>query len=184
VLGSLRPGWDYPSARWLAEAERLAALDARLPAVLKGAKPLDASEAAGLAELCLRFKALPATAARFYADAFASRPALADDLEAGHRFSAACAAARAGCGREDGDKLDEKERARLRRQALDWLSADLAAWEKRPQDARARQRLQAWQNSPDLAGVRDRESLAKLPPEEGREWAKLWARLDQRLKAP
>jgi hypothetical protein len=33
-IGSSRPHWRYPSAKWLQNAERLAALDARLPALL------------------------------------------------------------------------------------------------------------------------------------------------------
>src|SRR5262249_31381228 len=37
-----------------------------------------------------------------------------------------CAAALAGCGQgEDARSLEDKERARLRQQALDWLRADL-----------------------------------------------------------
>src|SRR5262249_48366336 len=35
-LGSKRPDWRYPSAAWVAEVERLAALAERLPAVLAG----------------------------------------------------------------------------------------------------------------------------------------------------
>ena len=47
------------------------------------------------------------------------------------RYNAACTAALAGCGQGvDADKLDAKERARLRQQALDWLRADLKAYRK------------------------------------------------------
>jgi tetratricopeptide (TPR) repeat protein len=35
-LGSKQPGWSYPSAQWIAETAPMAALVARLPALLKG----------------------------------------------------------------------------------------------------------------------------------------------------
>jgi Flp pilus assembly protein TadD len=35
-LGSRQPGWLYPSAQWVAKAERLASLAPRLPGLLKG----------------------------------------------------------------------------------------------------------------------------------------------------
>jgi hypothetical protein len=45
-LGSRRPGWFNPSKQWIRETERLTALDARLPALLKGDdRPADATEA-------------------------------------------------------------------------------------------------------------------------------------------
>src|SRR5262249_59110865 len=73
-------------------------------------------------------KRLHRAAVRFYEEAFAAQPKLADDLDAAHRYNAACAAALAGCGAgQDADQLDDKERAGLRRQALDWPRADLAA---------------------------------------------------------
>ena len=124
---------------------------------------------------------LHAAAARFYAAVFAERPGLADDLRAAHRYNAACCATLAGCGQsKDTGKLDDRERARLRRQALDWLKADLALRRKQlgesPGDvALARQALAHWQKDPALAGVRDRKGLDKLPEAERAGWAKLWA---------
>ena len=59
---------------------------------------------------------------------FEALPSRADDLKAGNRDLHACAAALAGCGRgEDDPKPDDAERAELRKLALGWLSADLAA---------------------------------------------------------
>jgi hypothetical protein len=77
---------------------------------------------------------------RFYSEAFADDPKLADDLRTRHRYNAACSAALAGCGQgADADKPDDQERARLRQQALAWLRADPAAWcqllEKEPEQA-------------------------------------------------
>ncbi|MBV8677217.1 MAG: hypothetical protein JO355_08630, partial [Planctomycetaceae bacterium] len=36
ALGAAKPGWPYPTAQWVREAERMAALDARLPDLLRG----------------------------------------------------------------------------------------------------------------------------------------------------
>jgi hypothetical protein len=61
----------------------------------------------------------------------AGEPGLAEDLNAQHRYNAARAAALAGCGAgEDAAHLTDSDRAGLRKQALDWLRADLEAWRK------------------------------------------------------
>ncbi len=102
--------------------------------------------------------------------------------KSGLRYSAACAAALAGCGAgEDATKLTDAERAGLRKQALAWLRADLTAWrrvmEQQPDKARpeVRQQLQHWQEDTDFAGVRGPAALAKLPEAERQPWQKLWA---------
>jgi hypothetical protein len=104
-----------------------------------------------------------------------------DDLRAAHRYNAACAAALAAAGQgRDAPKPDDMERARLRRQALGWLQADLALGgkeaEKGTPQARAevQKMLRHWQKDPDLAGVRQADALAKLPQAERAEWQKLW----------
>jgi tetratricopeptide (TPR) repeat protein len=190
-LGSKNPRWPYPSAQWVRTAEQLVALEPRLPKLLKGeAKPADPAEAMVLARMCQDHKKLYATATRFYAEAFAAEPKLAGDLAAQYRYNAACAAACAGCGRgQDAAQLDDPERARLRRQALDWLRADLAQYaaivDKGPAQARAgvQQRLEHWQQDTDFAGMRG-AALAKLPEAERPQWQKLWADVEAlRLRA-
>jgi serine/threonine-protein kinase len=121
-------------------------------------------------------------AARLYKDAFALLPALGTDLQAGHRYQAARAAALAGCGRgKDAAGLDAKGRARWRGQALDWLRADLAAWAKVVQNGTpkartgAQQVLRQWQHDPDLNGLRDARPPAELPRAEQQAWSRLWA---------
>jgi serine/threonine-protein kinase len=183
-LGTRRAGWHYPSAKWVHEADRLVRLDAQLAKVLGGdGKPADAAECLQLAWLCQRSsKRLDAAAAHFYSEAFAAEPKRADDLRTGHRYNAACAAARAGCGQsKDAAGLDDQERSRLRRQALDWLRADLTAWDKcldgqpDPAPAAVLWKMAQWQQDADLAGVRGAEALAKFPEAERRKWQQLWA---------
>ena len=55
-------------------------------------------ELRGLAELCYH-KRWYAASARFWADAFAASPQLAEHTEHRHRYNAACSAALAGAGR-------------------------------------------------------------------------------------
>src|SRR5262249_50767285 len=149
----------------------------------------------------------PAAAARFYAAAFAGPggSSLAEDLAKQYRYRAAgCALlAAAGRGRESASR-GEKEKAELRRQALDWLTADLALYRRQvyptppqgqaeknplailerlaqePTGPRAAAVLQVcellshWQSNDGLNGVRDPE-LARLPAVEQQAWHKLWA---------
>ena len=115
-LGSRNPGWPYPSAQWVRQAERLVELDAKLPAILRGeTKPANGTDCLTLADICT-IKQLFAAAARFSQEAFADEPKLAETLGFQHRYNAACYAALAGSGKEkDADTLDAKERrARLR----------------------------------------------------------------------
>jgi tetratricopeptide (TPR) repeat protein len=183
-LGARRRGWPYPSAQWLKQAERLVELDQQLPAFLKGGRqPRNAAEARDLAELCQQpYKQRYAATVRFYRVAFAAEPKRAEALDTQDRYYAACAAALAGCGQgKDAAPLDAKERSRLRRQALAWLRADFTAWQdllpKASKQARSAlcQTLRHWQKDTDLAGVRDKVALAKLPEAERQQWAKLWA---------
>jgi tetratricopeptide (TPR) repeat protein len=172
-----------PVTQQLQRSERLLALDGKLTAAPRGAaKPADAAEGLALAHLCLHYKQRYGAAARFYAAAFAARPALADDPRAGHRYNAACAAALAAAGQgQDTAGLSDEGRSGLRRQALTWLRADLRAWDRlaggtAPQaSAAAARALAHWRRDADLAGLRDEAVLAKLPEAERQAWRKLWA---------
>lgn len=171
-----------PTSEMIRDVEKLQRLDAKLQGVLGGAaKPADAAEAIALAKLCQAYKRQYRAAARMYAESFALKPALADDLKTWDRYNAACVAALAGCGKgEDAAGLGAEERGRLRGQALGWLRADLAAWEKlldggRPADVKeVREKMRHWQKDADLAGVRDKDALQRLPEAEREPWQKLW----------
>jgi eukaryotic-like serine/threonine-protein kinase len=168
------------------ECRRNLILNARLAAILRGTdKPVSAVELSDLVELCAR-KKLYAAAARFY-DSLRD-PKLKADVE-GPRYDAACAAAHAGCGQgDDADTTNDKDRARLRRQAFDWLREDLADQAKELKNSTARrrdspaERLRNWQSDPDLACVRDADALNRLPDEERKQWQRLWSDVDALLR--
>jgi len=181
--------WDEAKAddqdKWIAhvlcrEAEELIVPD--LAAFLKGDyQPQDNAERFDLVRPCL-FRRRFLAAARLYADALAADPKRAADLNSGARYDAACCAARVGRGEGmDAKDLDEKDRARWRRQALDWLRADLEGWAKRlesdkPEELkRAAATLRHWQQDADLSGLRDPAELAKVPADEQEACKKLWA---------
>jgi tetratricopeptide (TPR) repeat protein len=107
----------------LQQCEQLLKLDARLSAILKGeAQPTDTLDRLQLADLCLRYKKRYHDAVRFYTEAFSSSPQLTPVQQAPLRYNAACAAVLAAAGQGmDAEKLDPKEKARLRQQALGWL---------------------------------------------------------------
>ena len=188
-LGSKRPDWRYPSAAWVAQAERLAALADRLPAVLDGtARPVDAAERLAFAQMAYDTKR-HAAAARFWAEALAADPKLGDDRHAGHRYDAACAATLAAAGRGEGEPSpDAAAKVELRRKALDWLRAELSAWSKVLDSADPKARaavaptLRHWKEDSDLTGVRDGDAIATLPADERRAWEALWKDVDTLLK--
>ncbi|MFI5458071.1 MAG: tetratricopeptide repeat protein [Isosphaerales bacterium] len=187
--GSKRKDWRCPSAQWVADAERLVRLEAKLADVLGGkATAADNVERLGLAEVC-GLQRRHVAAARLYADVFTADPKLAEDLKAGHRYNAACFAALAASGQgTDAGKLDDQEHRRLRQQASGWLRADLDLWSKRleggkPEDRQVgRAMLQHWQRDSDLAGVRDPQALNNLSAQEQEAWRKLWADVAELLK--
>jgi serine/threonine protein kinase/tetratricopeptide (TPR) repeat protein len=181
---ALRLQKDDPNARDnLRQAEQVARLANRLPEVLQGKdQPKDAAECLAFARLCQLYRKQYRAAARFYEDAFARQPALAEDLPSGNRYNAACAATLAGCGQaQDAGGLSDQERAGLRKQALGWLRAELEACrrllEKGPDTNRpaiARHLAHGLEDT-DFAGVRGEQALAKLPEAERGGWQQLWA---------
>jgi tetratricopeptide (TPR) repeat protein len=176
-LGSKRSKWRYPSAAWVNEAQQLLALDEKLAAILKGdAQPANAAERLVFARVC-RYKQLYAASARFCADAFAEQPKLGDDPRTGERYDAACTAALAAAGRgEDAKSLPDKVLGMFRHRALTWLRADLGAYAQLAEidnsaiKQAVRQRLEYWQKDPDLAGLREKEALGRLPEAERDAW--------------
>jgi hypothetical protein len=98
------------------------------------------------------------------------------------------AAALAGCGSgNDADKLSDVERTRWRKQACDWLWADLAEWAKKLGSASEADRvmvqkaLMHWRGDPDLVGIRQPSALDKLSTDERKKILSLWSEVDSVL---
>jgi hypothetical protein len=152
-----------------------------IPLVLAGeAEPADVAEYEALAEMARSFRRYRA-AVQLYGDLLLKMP---PSLSGGNvnRYNAACAAVLGGSEKGADDPApDAAEQARLRRQGLDWLRADLKAQvaffstADPKQTAAARQALQSWLGDPDLAAVRDKSGLDALPAAEREAWQALWA---------
>jgi hypothetical protein len=170
----------------LQRGQQLFDLDGKLRAVLAGKPaPTDPGSQVQMAILARKpFNRLYLTSARLYRDAFAREPRLAD----AHRYDAACAAALAGTGQgKDVVNLNDTSRAELRYSALSWLHEGLNTQASQlatlqPGNAeRVRGTLLHWQKDPDLAAVRERAALSKLPEAEQVAWWNLWAQVDALL---
>jgi tetratricopeptide (TPR) repeat protein len=187
-LGSKLDDWRNPSAEWVRAAEMRAALEAKLPALLAGEiAPVDDAERLEYATMC-RVKGLHHSAVALFAEAFAHDSRLADDLGARYRYRAALCAALASAGRSnDAAQLDDRERARLRKQASDWLWADLELHAKsvatgKPEErAAVEEALRGWQEEADLSCIRDPAELDLLPAAELDGLEQLWADVESLL---
>jgi WD40 repeat protein/serine/threonine protein kinase len=161
----------------------------RFPAVLRGQdEPADNAERLAFAQLARDHQEF-AFAARLWAEALASDPMLGDDRRAQHRYHAARAAALAAAGQGKArPPLDDAAKATLRRQVLDWLKAEFAAWDKHLESGPPRDRLTIvltlsdWKHENDLAGLRDAAALAKLPAEEQKTFIQLWTDVAELVK--
>jgi len=180
--------WRTNYERQLQCCQRLLSLEGRLPVIVQGRDKPSAAECLESAELCY-IKHHFAAAARLYAEAFKAAPRLTEELRAGHRFNAACAAALAGSGRgDDVASLGPRELTALRKQARDWLQFDLTAWARKldagtaADSIQARKTLSQWKEEPDLAGLRDSDTLNKLPPAEHQECRTLWNDVEAQIK--
>jgi serine/threonine-protein kinase len=191
------------------EAEAL--LLPNLPAFLRGEyRPQDNDERLALVGAC-QFQGHYAAAARLYAEAFEADPDLADHLttecryrtlreelpeddrmeplETECRYLAARCAALAGASRgKDGASLSATERARWRRQARQWLQADLAQWNKSLNAGSeldrdlAKKMLTRWRVEPDLAVLLEPRGPDLFSADERKESFALWHAVDLVLK--
>jgi serine/threonine-protein kinase len=166
----------------LSKCERFIKLERKLPAILNGKEQLANNERLECAQMCLLKKWYTA-AARLYQNTFSLVPESAIRVPSGVRFEAACAAALAGCGQDSAHApgLKKVERTGWRKQALEWLRADLAYWTTTLEAGKPQLRvlvqktMQNWQSAARLACVRDAEALARLPETERDAWRQLWA---------
>jgi hypothetical protein len=121
-------------------------------------------------------------AVEYYRKALQADPKLGNDRGAQYRYHAARAAALAAAGQgKETPPLDGAAKAKLRRQALDWLRAELNAWGKLLTSSQPENRqlivrtLWYWQHDSALAGIRDKPALDKLPESELKAFAQFWA---------
>jgi tetratricopeptide (TPR) repeat protein len=192
-LAAFRRGHELGSKQflnWARAAARLSELEDKLPAIVQGgASAANAAEAIALASLCRQYKNRPAAAARLYAEAFTADPKLAADLNAQHRYSAACSAALAAAGQgEDARLLPDKTTALFRHWALRWLRDDLTAYTEitrrnNPLTSQfIEQRLVQWSSDPAFAAVHDPSALDRLPDNERAAWQSLWRDVEELAK--
>src|SRR5262249_3068597 len=91
-------------------------------------------------------------ATRLWAEALARDPKLVDDRMTSPRYNAARAAVMAAAGQgQDEPPLDDAARAKLRRQALDWLEAELTALDRLPESSWPLAKPWDWRKDSDLA---------------------------------
>jgi serine/threonine-protein kinase len=184
--------WADHTSGWVSnvlrrEAERMILPD--LPAFLEGTyQPQNNDERLAMLGVC-QFEGRWSKAARLYTEAFEADPKLAEGQYAQDHYAAACFAALAGSGSgKDGTHAGELECAHWRKQARDWLRADLASIEKLlgSNVPNSRQYVQStlprWAATSDLAGLRDPAELEKLPPCERQECRSLWSDQDALLR--
>jgi tetratricopeptide (TPR) repeat protein len=174
---------DYGSLQVLYEvSQKLRKGEELIPALMRGeASPADVLERNGLATVAgLKHKKF-AAATRLFAQSFADDPVRANNVLMGGRYRGACFAVLAGTGQAEKEAaLKEEDKAKLRRQALEWLEADLEAWKRLyqftvvPPKEFVLQRVRLWLKEPSLKNVREPD-LAKLPAEERAKWARFWA---------
>ena len=170
------------SSNLVRRVEQQIKLIPRLAGVLSGDdKPRSAVEALAFARLCYDTGRYTA-AARLWTVVLAAERKLGDDRQNPQRYIAACAAALAGCGKDQNPPFPgDSERAHLRKQALAWLKAELVALSKefdsKPQQARSivGRALRRWVEDPDLLGLRGKAELARLPEGEQAVCRAFWA---------
>jgi WD40 repeat protein len=175
--------WRLSRGRCFVSLERWAEAETDLRRAV-AALPDRAEPLLRLADVLVRGTNQTAAATKTYAEAFVKEPRAASDLDAYHRYNAACAAIRAAAGSgTDAAGLGAAERVELRKQALEWLRADLRARRERAGSPSERTALQKdlvhWQTNPDLTSVRDREGLAQLAAPERALWEKLWSEVSE-----
>ena len=151
-------------------------------------EPRDNPERLALLAVC-RFKKLNRTSAKLYADAFAADPKLVNDPQIRPRYDAAFAALLAGCGLgDDSGTVDDRERARWRQQARQWLEDELSIGDKKETGDSANdaaglyKRWTRWQANADLAGLNRPGSLDHLSPAERQQCRTLLSDVDALFK--
>jgi tetratricopeptide (TPR) repeat protein len=173
----------------VANAQRQAMFQEKLAAFLNGEfQPTTNDERLALAELCIG-KKLYGRSADLFEAVFAADATLGEDRRAQRRYNAACSAALAATGQsKEEPPLDDAAKSRLRQLAIDWLKAELSAWQglsttnEKGNKNLVVDTLAHWKKDADLAGVRGEMELAKLPEAERHAWEAFWEDIEALLK--
>ncbi|MFO0880238.1 MAG: tetratricopeptide repeat protein [Gemmataceae bacterium] len=178
-LGSAREKWPYPSARWLADVDRLVEIEGRLDQILASAPfAVPVGDLITAARVCqLRDRHVQSVALFVRAVEVDSRVASAslpfDREDAG--FAAIAAAAGRGKGAES---LSAADRHALRRRALTWLTAELNHFRRVAQipanQTRVVNRLRLWLRSDRVGLARSSDVRADQFAEEREAWDRLF----------
>jgi Flp pilus assembly protein TadD len=187
-LGSKRADWPYASPMWIDQVRRLVRIDHDFAALMRGdVKPASVTDRLDFAYVA-HTRGFHATSARLWAESLGLQPTLSSDSTGRLRYAAARCAVLACCGQgKEEPPPDEAAKSGFRRQAREWLAADLAVWSKILATGSPRVRstvqhaIQAWKIDTALADVRAPDVLAKLPAAEQAEWRKLWAEVERLL---
>jgi Flp pilus assembly protein TadD len=182
-LGGKRDGGKYRAALWVGICQQLINQEKRLLDILAGkSAPANPRERLEWIRLCGQTRRY-AGVARLWGEAFGADASLANDLQTGYRYQAATAAAQAAAGKgRDAGGLGDGQKADLRKLALGWLKADLAARANRPAAERV-EVLRRWLADEALAGVRGEQALRALPRAERASWVDFWSEVQRCLLA-
>jgi tetratricopeptide (TPR) repeat protein len=179
ALGARQPDWSHPSAAWLAQAERFAALERCVSAPPPASDPRDVDDAYALAIVAAREQRW-SIASDAFALAFERDPSRPDIGLA--RLEAACAAVECAIDSSRSHDSDRIARApEWRARALASMQREIAA--RRVEVERGESlpdvltTLAAWRAAGELASVRDAASLRELPSEERAAWETTWSDL-------
>jgi len=187
-LGSRRPDWPYPTELMIRHAESNLKRDDRLAAMVRGDEKLgDPGETLAFAAYGYKTKQY-GTSAKLFAAALEADPKLAAEMDSPNRYNAARASALAASGNGgDKERPDDRLKVHWRKQAREWLAADLAHWEREIHSAATERRalaiknLKDWKADPALASIRGDAALKTLPSDERESWNRLWHQVDEIL---
>ena len=182
--------FDWTPARanfrdvWLAhilrrEAETLIFPD--IPRIVAGsAEPQDNDERLALIGVC-EFQGLHVLEAHTLSNAFADDPTLLDNPAVDLRYTAARSAATvSGMSANSGAPVTDAERSYWRKQAIYWLTSDLARKMKsanlsdRTACNRLKEELMGWRYESDFAALRDATGLQNMNPTDRADCQAFW----------
>jgi serine/threonine-protein kinase len=184
------PGLAARAARERRELEVQVTRLARLPAVFRGDdQPVDAADLMGLARVATHIEQRFAVTARLIARSLDAHPHWADfDQDPPRYYGAVCATVAATERDSNLQYAPEADLPGLRKQALQWLRAELSRkaqqWVEGSPEQRdtIRKALAFWTVDGWLAGLREESRLARLPETEQMEWRALWDEVRALLK--